>query len=193
MKTFIILILLLGAKTVLFGQTNSVTVSVSVNPEIKENFINTGRIFLFLNTTSKEPRRNTWPNKSNLIYATNLQNWDGKDFTFNAEKTFSQSQEIFLNEIPSGKYYVQVLWDQDKTESRINAPCNLYSETVLVDLKNDSSISVYLNQIISEPAFPEHRLLKKVDVKSEILSEWLEKEIRLKAAVLLPPDFYNNP
>ena len=193
MKTVIILILLFGAKTVLFGQTNSVTVSVSVNEEIKENFINTGRIFLFLNTTSKEPRRNTWPNKSNLIYATNLQNWDGKDFTFNAEKTFSQSQEIFLNEIPSGKYYVQVLWDQDKTESRINAPGNLYSETVLVDLKNDSSISVYLNQIIPEPAFPEHRLLKKVDVKSEILSEWWGKEMRLKAAVLLPTDFYNNP
>lgn len=136
--------------------------------------------------------RNTWPNRSNLIYATNLENWDGKNFTFNADKTLSQSQDIGLNKIPSGKYYVQVLWDQDFNESRINAPGNLHSKAREVELTEDMQLSVVLTDVVPARKFPENEFRKMVDFKSEILSEWWGKEIKVKAGVILPRSFHEN-
>lgn len=175
-----------------FTQTNSLKINTSVSDKIKSEFKSNGRIFLFLNSRSKEPRRNTWPNKSNLIFATNIENWDGQTFTFDNAANLVKSQEVSLDNIPGGKYYVQVLWDQDFKESRINAPGNFYSEAIEIELKSNTSLDLPLTKIIQPGKLAEHELLKEVDIKSEILSDWWGKEMRLKAAVILPRNYFQE-
>jgi len=179
----------------LFSQTSSLQISTSVSAEVLKNFQNKGRIFLFVgSSTSREPRLNTWPNKSNRIFATNLENWDaGKTFTFKGTTELIKSVDVSLTNIPNGKYNIQILWDQDTKESRINAPGNLYSEAISVDLTENKVIDLPLTKIIQPTKLAEHKLLKEVDIKSEVLSKWWGKEMRLKAAVILPRNYFEQP
>ena len=174
-------------------KTNSLKVTASVSEELLRDFKNNGRIFLFINANSKDPRRSTWPNKSNIIFATNLENWDGNSFIFDESAKLTKSGETTIKNIQKGKYYIQVLWDQDFNESRINAPGNLHSKAILVDLKNDTSLNINITEKIGPRKLAEHELLKEVDIKSEILSEWWGKEMRLKAAIFLPRNYFENP
>jgi enterochelin esterase-like enzyme len=105
---------------------------------------------------------------------------------------FVKSVDIALNSIPAGKYKIQVLWDQDTNESNINAPGNLHSEAITVDLSENQSIVLPLTKIIQPTKLEEHRLLKEVDIKSEVLSKWWGKEMRLKAAVILPRNYFEQ-
>jgi hypothetical protein len=52
----------------------------------------------------------------------------------------TKSVDISLGELPHGSYTIQVLWDQDREESRINAPGNLYSESVRIDFMRGTTV-----------------------------------------------------
>jgi hypothetical protein len=177
------------------AQTSSLQISTTVSKEVLKDFRSNGRIFLFIGTSNnREPRMNTWPNKNNLIFATNLENWEaGKSFNFDGSAQLIKSVDVSLNNIPNGKYSIQILWDQDTNESRINAPGNLYSESIAIDLNENKTIDLPLTKIIQRIKPVEHKLLKEVNIKSEILSKWWGKEMRLKAAVILPRNFFEQP
>jgi len=171
----------------------AIQISTEIADELKPDFKENGRIFLFITKNAgREPRLNTWPNKNNMVFATNLDNWQGEKIELNESISFIKSVDISLKSIPSGKYNVQVLWDQDRKESRINAPGNIYSEVQTIELNENKTISVPLTKVIAPRKLKEHELLKEVDIKSEILSEWWGKEMRLKAAVFLPGNFNKN-
>ena len=178
-----------------YAKCGSLQVKTSVSKEILNDFRPKGRIFLFVaDSNNREPRLNTWPNKSNMIFATNLTDWNAEDaFTFDGSVPFVKSVDISLNNIPNGSYKIQVLWDQDTKESRINAPGNLYSDVLTVDLSENQIIELNLTRIVQATKLAEHKLLKEVDIRSEILSKWWGKEMHLKAAVVLPRNFFENP
>ncbi|HSH18998.1 MAG TPA: alpha/beta hydrolase-fold protein, partial [Draconibacterium sp.] len=103
---------------------------------------------------------------------------------------FVKSIDISLDNIPEGKYKIQVLWDQDTNESRINAPGNLYSEAISVDISSENKIvELNLTKVIQATQLAEHKLLKEINIKSDVLSKWWGKEMRLKAAIVLPNNF----
>lgn len=196
MKKFLFFLLISNfvLNTVLFSQTSSLKVSTSISKEIQKNFNSNGRIFLFVGDSNiREPRLNTWPNKSNMIFATNIENWEaGKIFTFDMSVPFVKSVDISLNKIPNGEYKIQVLWDQDTNESSINAPGNLYSKAITIDLTENQTIELPITEIIQATKLIEHELLKEVEIRSEILSKWWGNEMRLKAAVILPKNYFEN-
>lgn len=197
MKKIVYLLLIICNLTYVasFAQTSSINIVTSVSNEISDNFYPKGRIFLFVSDSkTREPRMNTWPNKSNMIFATNIDKWEaGKSFTFDSSVPFVKSVDISLNNIPNGEYKIQVLWDQDTNESSINAPGNLYSKAITIDLNENQTIEIPITEIIQPTKLAEHELLKEVDIKSEILSKWWGKEMRLKAAVILPKNYFKNP
>ena len=197
MRKSLIISLLIGIIFIpgIRAQTSSLIVKTSVTEEVKNQFKNSGRIFLFVTSSrGREPRFNSWPNKSNKIFATNLENWDtNESFIFNSSVDLVKSIDISLNEMPNGKYRIQVLWDQDTKESRINAPGNLYSEVISVDLSENKILELPLTKIVDQTKLADHKFLKEVDFKSHMLSEWWDKEMRVKAAVLLPGGFFDNP
>ncbi|GAB1452357.1 hypothetical protein MASR2M47_24130 [Draconibacterium sp.] len=192
--TLFILTFCVLCNSYLFAQTSSLQVSTSVSKEVLSSFHTKGRIFLFVSDgNNREPRQNTWPNKSNMIFATNIENWKtGKTFTFNDKSHCIKTVDVSLDKIPNGLYRIQVLWDQDTNESSINAPGNLYSEAITVDLSENQTIEMPLTKIIQPTKLDEHKLLKEVDIKSEVLSKWWGKEMRLKAAVILPRNYFEQ-
>lgn len=193
-KLVSILVISFFAIVEIAAQTFSLQVKTSVSQEIKSGFKTDGRIFLFVsNSRRSEPRFNTWPNQSNRIFATNLKNWSGKTFVFDEQADLTKSVDISLAQLPKGEYRLQVLWDQDILESGINGPGNLYSEAVSIDLSKDQTIELPLTKVAEAQKLAENEFLKEVDFKSEVLSQWWGKEMRIKAAVLLPGGFFKNP
>jgi S-formylglutathione hydrolase FrmB len=179
------------------AQSGSLSVRTWVSEEVQNEYKPSGRIYLFVSTSQMDqPRRNTWPNKSNKIFALNLENWEKNEvFTFDASEEFTKSVDISLGELPHGSYTVQVLWDQDRQESRINAPGNLYSESVRIDLEDNQQLELELplKFKIEPQQLSEHQLLKEVNYKSPVISEFWNKEMHIKAAILLPSSFFNEP
>jgi S-formylglutathione hydrolase FrmB len=78
------------------------------------------------------------------------------------------------------------LWDQDKSESRINAPGNIYGDKTKVVLEGTETINFVFDRQIESRSVMDHRLSKMIQMKSDTLSKWWGKEMDLKAAVLLP-------
>lgn len=193
-KHFLIVFFILFVLQQSRGQTASLTVKTYVPPQYSTEFKPSGRIFLFISETSgREPRLNNWPRGSNKIFATNIENWKiNKQFTFNAETELVKTSETELNALPAGNYRIQVLWDQNREASRINAPGNIYSHVKSIELPDEKIIELPLENIIKPKQLAQQKLLKEVNIKSEILSDWWGKEMRLKAAVLLPVDFFEN-
>jgi S-formylglutathione hydrolase FrmB len=194
-KQLIYLFLLLFALQKGWAQTGSLTVSTWISEAFKHEIKPAGRIFLFVSKSRRyEPRLSTWPGNSNKIYATNtgvLQ--EGRKFTFCAAARLTSSTEIPLDKIPEGKYSIQVLWDQNQKESGINAAGNFYSEPILVEISGDVLVELPLEKKTKPVMLANHELLREFNIRSEVLSSWWGKEMRLKAAVLLPPDYYSNP
>lgn len=193
--TFIFLGIVLFFITETFAQTHAITLSTSVSEAVVKSFHPTGRIFLFIGKyNGREPRLNTWPSQTNFIFATNLENWKvSESFVFGDSTKVVKSVDVSPGAIPAGEYHIQVLWDQDTKESGINAPGNLYSEPLLIKVNQDLNLEMPLVKVIEPRKLAVHPLLKEVDIKSQVLSNWWGKEIRLKAAVVLPRNFSNEP
>ncbi|HKL30986.1 MAG TPA: hypothetical protein VJ919_00550, partial [Tangfeifania sp.] len=192
---FLLTILTLTIVQISFAQTFSLTVKTKVPEELHQDFNSSGRVFLFVSESQRaQPRMNTWPGESNNIYATNIENWkSGEHFIFDDTKDLTGSTETKISELPEGKYRVQVLWDQNREASQINAPGNLYSQAKTVELNENTTIELPLKEIIPPLELAKHELLKEVDIKSEVLSKWWKKEMRIKAAVFLPRSFFDEP
>lgn len=178
-----------------YSQTGSLTVRTKVTKKIKDDFNSTGKIFLFISRSKySQPRVHTWPDRSNYIFSQNIKNWNSKkEFIFNGLTELTGSTDISLNKIPEGNYRIQVLWDQNNEDSEINAPGNLYSEAVDIEIRKDVNLDLPLKFVIIPEKTVEHRLLRDVKIKSEILSEWHNEDIYLKAAVLLPSEYAISP
>ena len=178
----------------LLAQTCSLRVTTKLSEDLNYKFEPNGRIFLFVSSAGiREPRFNTWPNKSNKIFATNLDNWKGENYIFDGSANVIKSVDISLDELPEGAYTLQVIWDQNNWESNINAKGNIYSEAIRINLKNDTSVVLPLEKLVEPRKFKESKYLKEVDFVSPVLSKWWGKEVHLKAAVFLPRTWFEQP
>ena len=195
MKKYWVVLFFIFSLQHLHAQTGSLTVKTSVSKENRKHFKPSGRLFLFISPGKYgEPRLNTWPSNKNMISALNIDNWNPKEtFIFDATSGVVKTTDFNLNQIPAGNYTIQVLWDQNKAEPGIDNAGNIYSSTTWINFKNDTTLELPLKNIIQKQELANHHLLKEVNLKSERLSSWWNREIHLKAAVLLPPGFMKNP
>ena len=197
MKKIIFLSFLIGYALTLLSQDNSfgLNVKISVPEENRSSFIPSGRLFLFLNQDPRgEPRRQTWPDKSNIIFAKNISDWNANEILeINDSEGWVKTPDWSLDNIPGGVYYLQMLWDQDTEESRINAPGTIYSVKQKITLNTTIDTEVVLERIIPERKVAEHDLVRKIQLKSDTLSKWWGKPVNIKASILLPGNYGNNP
>lgn len=171
-------------------QQDVFTVHLDVSKDIQNEMAGEGRLFLFLSKNFEvEPRMETWPNpnKRTYIFAQNLSDFDpAKGFEIRNGSEWLGTADWNLDAIPKGEYKLQVLWDQDTAESRIDAPGNLYSDSVMVTLDGPFEIDLTLDRKIGPRSILEHPLAKEVVMESKVLSDWWGKPVTLKASVLLP-------
>lgn len=175
--------------------SHSLKISVGVGEEVQEQFVKDGRIFFFISEAkSGEPRRQTWPQSNNHIFAQNLQNWQSDQMVyFDSASKLDVNGDFSLADFPDGTYRVQVLWDQNTTASSINAPGNLYSEVMELTLSTDQNISLSLTQSIANRKKIAHPLLREHSFKSDSLSAWWSKDMQVEFSVLLPRSFESDP
>ena len=177
-------------------QTFSFSATMDVAQEVKADFNEKGRLYLFFSESSKvEPRTQTWPSPSSktYIFAKNIAKFDSnKSLKIKNDDSWISTSDWNLDEIPEGEYYVQILWDQDLKESNINAPGNFYSKKKKVRVNQSINMEMTLSQTIEARKVTNHELSKVIDFKSDTLSNWWGKPVYLKASVLLPHDYDKN-
>src|SRR5262249_23324255 len=94
------------------------------------------------------------------------------------------------------KYYLQAILDRDLGGRMFNtSPGNAYSKPVMVDLSMPSSetIKLVIDQVIPEKKFEDKGRVKFVELESKLLSKFHGKPITLRAGVVVPKSFVDNP
>ncbi|MFT6268734.1 MAG: S-formylglutathione hydrolase FrmB [Alphaproteobacteria bacterium] len=179
---------------------NEKTVSATFNVTVAESFadelVPEGRIFLFLSKEEKrEPRYQLWPlsTKPNHIFAMNIANLSTQTaLQLNGASSLITTASFGLSNIPKGQYSLQVLWDNGSGDSQLNAPGNLYSESSIIEVKQDFIESIVLDKIVPPRELKSHPLVQKVRLQSPLLSKFWGRPYFINAAVLLPSSYLED-
>lgn len=176
-------------------QSYSLTIKVTIAENIKESIITEGRLFVFFSKNSRAGlHTRSWPTPGNYVFAKNMSALQKDEIIeISAETGLMTTASWSLNQVPAGTHYLQIVWDQDKTESRIDAPGNIYSEMLKVEMDKDAVVDISLSKIVEPRKVNEHKFVKEITMKSEALSKFWGKEVNLKASVLLPNSYYDQP
>ncbi len=97
-----------------------------------------------------------------------------------------------FDNVPEGQYRIQLLWDQENTESSINAPNNIYSKVLEIMIDQSQDVQIVLSEIIGQREIVQHDLVREINYKSDTLSEWWGEQVIVNASVLLPGRFTEN-
>lgn len=194
-KLFILPSLLMLLALNVFSQQKEFPVSLnfSIDEKMQPLLKNGGRLYLFLSLNGlSEPRTQIWPNPKSktYIFGKNINLKNG--LIIKGDSSWIGSPKWSLDKVPAGEYYAQILWDQDTDESTIDAPGNIYSKKQKVILNQSITLNFSLDQEIPVMKVDEHPLVRVIDFKSDSLSKWWHKDVKLKASVLLPHNYNKN-
>jgi len=152
-----------------------------------------GRLFVvFSRIDDVEPRlligEEPAPRFAPPFFALELENWDGTEINFEPTSGFPLQD---IGELEAGHWQVQALFDVNDVLSDLNAPGNLYSEVQTIEIdSNEQTLFLRLTESIPDETLPEDtELLKFVRIRSELLSQFYQREIFLRASVLLPAGY----
>jgi S-formylglutathione hydrolase FrmB len=177
------------------GQSGShpVTINLSVADGVKGSLESEGRLYVFLNQNLViEPMEQLWPfpGRMSHIFAINRSGFSPEgSITLDPDAGWTKTTDWTFAKVPEGEYNIQILWDQDTSESRINAPGNLHSEKQRISVTEHTVIDITIDKVIAERELADFDLLHLVDFKSDTLSAWWDKPVQLKASVLLPEKY----
>jgi S-formylglutathione hydrolase FrmB len=155
----------------------------------------TGRVYVMLEPgTGRQPRLGPNLFSPGPFFAVDVKNWKpGESLVVgNAAVAFPAP----LSELEAGVYSVQAVMDFDRgARDFSNAPGNGYSEATSQELDPDSAgvVRLQIDQVVAPRPFPENERVKLVDIKSELLSRFHGRELRLRAGVVLPSSYGKDP
>jgi len=130
----------------------------------------------------------------NYIFAGNYDQWKADEILkIDAGSGLIRTGPYNLGEVPEGEYKIQVLWAQEEEGSRINSAGNLYSKVQSININTGREIEIRLDGEIPALELADHKYVKLVDIMSDTLSSWWKKPVQLKASVLLPSGYFENP
>lgn len=192
---FTILVFLFGY-LIASGQEKTqskIGIELTVGKELVEVVPSKGRMILILSKTAEpEPRhRVSWPGEKIALFGTDVNKWDGIKPIVIDENAIGFPYDN-INEMDTGHYYVQAVYDSDTTFCHINAPGNFYSEPIEIKLnKNDNQrFIIILDKKVEEETLPENReLVRYYKLQSKLLTEFWGKPMFLRAGVVLPKNY----
>ncbi len=186
--------------------------SVSFDKAISESGI-TGRVYVMLSKHNKREPRNQVGMSGVPFWGMNVDNLaPGKGAIINDE-VFGYPLES-IRDIPAGEYYVQgyinvytafkrsdghTLWmhkDNWEGQSWRRGEGNLYSEVkkVYIDPQRSATIELVCNNANPAVNIPgDTRMVKRIRIRSKLLSDFWGQDMYLGATVLLPNGYDKNP
>ncbi len=105
------------------------------------------------------------------------------------------SYPTILSRIARGDYYVQAVWDLNAGDRVIGLGTgNPYSTTQKIHIGDTAEIfHLTCDQAVPGFVFKETRFVKEIKAPSALLSRFHQKNSTLNAAVILPPEYYDQP
>ena len=166
-------------------------VKISVSPEIRPSFVKGGRVLLYFTTKAgKEPRNN-----SEVTIGITPTGWNPAA-TCTVD---SGDKNILHTDLAEGfipvphKYYYQAVYKQNIDDGQINIPGNMVSNIDSVEISGPATLNLRLIKVIPPYKIVENKFVKPVVMKSKFLSEFWGRERDLKASILLPSGYFENP
>jgi hypothetical protein len=169
----------------------SIKISISVSPEMQSSFQKGGRLLFHLtNQNEKEPRSH-----SEVTIGVTPDSWNPSNpFIIDIKNKAVLSNGLDkLAASLSKKYYYQVVYKQNIDDGNENVPGNLYSEVDSMQLTNTANLHLTLKSIISPIVIISHPFVRSIEIKSNYLSDFFGKPKYLKASILLPSGYFDNP
>lgn len=191
MKKLFTVMALLIAGLISAQNKPSVKITVSVSPEIQKSFQKGGRlIFHITNQNNREVKP-----KSDATIGVTPDNWDPtKTYVIDTKK--KDVLEVGLEKIftqLSEKYYCSVTYKQNTADGNERVEGNLYSETDSILVSKQINLKLTLQNVFPPQKIVVHDFVKTVQIKSKYLSDFFGEDRYLKAAVLLPSGYFDNP
>ncbi len=196
LKSFLIPILFfLSLNVNCQSKITGVNFKISIDNKDASKVKSEGRLFLYLTKNERRsPRSLSGTDKDTYVFARNMKGWKhGESIITGANDAWTKTGDWDFNNVPEGVYNIQAVWKQNKNESGVNAPGNMYSESLKVDLKNTQQIEISISELIPDRSVYEHDLIRTFSMKSELLSKFWKKDMELKVSVLLPSGYDQNP
>ena len=166
-------------------------IPVTVSTQMQSNFKTGGRLLLHLTIQAeKEPR-----SKSELTIGVTPKDWNGqKPFLIN-----TKDQQVMVNGFDKFKlnepikWYCQVVYKQNEDDGNENVAGNLYSQVDSFLVTEKPKFSLQLQTMIPALNIVNHPYVKSISIKSQMLSNFSKHERFLKASILLPSSYFENP
>lgn len=160
-----------------------------------------GRLLLFLSSRSEpEPRFGPSIFDPEPVYGRDVTGWSlSRVQAFRAGAFQSPTARAFprgLADLDPGTYRVQALLDTNTTRrSYSSGPGNLYSavRTVEYDPSADRTVTLTLDRVAEAEERADTRWVEEFSVESSLLSEFHERTVRMRAGVILPSGYREEP
>ena len=172
-------------------EPGSFKISISVSPEIRPSFVKTGRLVVRV-TGLITPGTTSKPEE---VIGVTAENWDpSKPFVFTTKQ-----KNVLVNGVEklkghiSEKFYCQVLYKQNVADGNDRVAGNLYSEIDSFTLGSKTKLDLVLNKLVTPAVVVNHPFVKTIEIKSRYLSEYFGNPRYLKASILLPSGYFENP
>lgn len=176
---------------VMSQNTASFKIPVSLSGSLNSSFKVGGRLLLHLTQQNdKEPRL-----KSEMTIGVTTKDWNGqRAFIINPK-----DQQVLVNGIEKwqsqspNKWYCQVVYKQNELDGNENVEGNLYSQVDSFLATEKPKFTLMLQSRIPALSIVNHPHVKSIVLKSKLLSEFSKQDRFLKASILLPSRYFENP
>lgn len=164
-------------------------IQVTIAPELRATFTRGGRLFLHLSSTKeREPRF-----RPEVSIATTPAHWDStKTFVLDSKAKSVKSKGLD-KWVPGKAYYYQVVYKQNRDDGQENVAGNIHSTMDSVVFSSKTKLSIVISKLMTQEEVVKHPYVKTVTLKSELLTRFSGKDRFLKASILLPSGYFENP
>jgi len=175
----------------------TVEIQLSLSKSVADHAL-TGRVYvLFDNNVYARPLDGPDGSPNKPFFALDVKGWETfqKLVVTNEALGFPCS----LDQLPNGYYSVQALLDtntvdRDFEDSPGVIPGGIYSEIAVVSIQDGKKNTVALDLMNKTGAreFEETELIKEIKLESRLLSDFYGRPTSIKAAVILPPSYFED-
>lgn len=192
-NTVLLLLMFLSIQVFAQKETVELNLKIKVDKAIKQNFKSNGRLFVYLSKSNEFEPRFSSIYTSGEIFAKNIEDWSNKKgLAITPDDKWLSTADWDFKNIPKGNYFIQVVWNQNDNP-KPNTPGNFYSKPFNVNLESKQEIRISISESVSGPTLVKHKLVNYFSLQSLLLTNWWNRPITLKAAVLLPSGYDDNP
>jgi len=154
-----------------------------------------GRLLLFFSTSNPQPMFGpSWFGPEPFFALDVLEMQPGAAITFDDSAT-NVGQP--MSKIPDGKYNVQAILDHDfYYANHASGPGNIYCKPTVVVIKEGvptEAIDLTLDQIVGPKTCHETEVVKFVEIESELLGDFHDRQVMERAMIVLPPSYATEP